>query len=98
MPYGTNMHVFREGIHPVWEDPAFEKGCSFSLRSQKFQSSKYWEDLLLATLGEQFETPDFVLGVVLKLRPQFDKLDVWLRDHTNEAAVASTRATLIELL
>ena len=98
MPYGTNLHVFRQGVHPVWEDPHFEKGSSFSIKSQKFQSSKYWEDLLLAMLGEQFETPNFVMGLVLKLRPMFDKIDIWLNDATNEAAIASTRASLLQIL
>jgi translation initiation factor 4E len=80
MPYGTNLHLFQKGIHPVWEDPVFENGCWLCLKSQKFQSSKYWEDMLLAMLGEQFEAADFVVGMVLKLRPQFDKIDVWMRD------------------
>ena len=98
MPYGTNLHVFREGVQPVWEDPHFKEGCSFAIKSQKFQSSKYWEDLLLAMLGEQFETPDFVMGVVLKLRPQFDKIDIWLKDSTNEEQISSTRSTLLQIL
>jgi hypothetical protein len=33
-------------------------------------------------LGEQFEASDFVVGMVLKLKPQFDKIDIWLRDST----------------
>ena len=69
MPYGTHLHLFQKDIHPLWEDAAFANGCSISIKSQKFQSSKYWEDLLLAMIGEQFEEPDFVVGMVLKLRP-----------------------------
>ena len=80
MPYGTNMYLFQKGIRPAWEDPTFENGCHLSIKSAKFQSSKYWEDLLLAMLGEQFDETDFVLGLVLKLRPQFDKVDLWMRD------------------
>jgi hypothetical protein len=98
MPYGTNLHVFRQGVQPAWEDPHFEKGSCFAIKSQKFESSKYWEDVLLAMLGEQFETPDFVMGMVLKLRPQFDKIDIWLADSTNEEAIAKTRSSLLEIL
>ena len=49
-------------------------------------------------LGEQFETPDFVVGLVLKLRPQFDKIDMWMRDANNTTAIASTKASVSRLL
>jgi len=38
---------------------------------------------MIAMLGEQFEAENFVKGMVIKLRPQFDKIDIWLADSTN---------------
>ena len=52
MPYGTNLHVFVKGIKPVWEDPKLVNGARYSLKIQKSHSSKYWEDLQLALIGE----------------------------------------------
>ena len=49
-------------------------------------------------LGEQFETPDFVVGMVLKLRPQFDKIDLWMRNSSDTPAIASTRTTVARIL
>ena len=52
MPYGTNLHVFVQGIKPVWEDPQLTNGARYTLKIAKSHSSKYWEDLLLAMIGE----------------------------------------------
>lgn len=49
-------------------------------------------------LGEQFDVPDCVMGVVLKLRPQFDKLDVWLNNADNQDAIKLIRANLLSIL
>lgn len=49
-------------------------------------------------LGEQFEEPNFVMGMVLKLRPMFDKIDIWLNNCENEAAIKSLKASLLEIL
>ena len=53
----------------MWEDPALEKGCQIEFKTQKNLTSKLWEDLLLAYLGEQFESGPMIAGVVLKLKP-----------------------------
>ena len=49
-------------------------------------------------LGEQFSTPDFVVGMVLKLRPQFDKIDIWIRDATNTTAIEEVKKQVCEIL
>jgi len=54
MPYGTFLHCFKKGIRPVWEDEALLNGCQLEIKTQKAHTSKMWEDLLLAILGEQF--------------------------------------------
>ena len=70
MPYGTFLHVFKQGIKPMWEDPSLVNGCRFSIKTQKSHTSKYWEDLLLAMLGEQFQQENHIAGLVLNLKAQ----------------------------
>ena len=98
MPYGTNLHVFQLGVKPAWEDPAFAEGCHISIKAQKYQTSKYWEDLLLAMLGEQFTEENFVVGMVLKLRPMYDKIDIWIRDSTKADKIASTKSDVARMI
>jgi len=33
MPYGTFLHVFKDGIKPVWEDSNLETGCQLEVKS-----------------------------------------------------------------
>jgi len=54
MPIGTVLNVFVKGVKPLWEDPALVDGGRFSLRVPKAHTAKYWEDLLMAMIGEQF--------------------------------------------
>jgi hypothetical protein len=49
-------------------------------------------------LGEQFDQADFSVGMVLKLRPQFDKIDIWMRDASNTEAIASTKTMMSSAL
>ena len=98
MPYGTHMHLFKTGIKPVWEDPAFVNGCQLEIKSQKQQTSKFWEDLILAMMGEQFEEENFIAGMVMKLKPQFDKIAIWMVDASNEKAIKSVKDKVIEIL
>jgi len=52
MPLGTFIHFFIDGVKPLWEDPACKDGGRWSIRSPKTHSAKFWEDLLLAMVGE----------------------------------------------
>lgn len=94
MPYGTGLHVFVQGIKPVWEDPQLEEGARFTLKMPKSHCSKYWEDLLLSMIGEQFPE-NLVAGLVMNLKPQFDKISVWITDCNKEAEIAQLKADII---
>ena len=66
MHFGTFLHVvsikilinnaeqFKEGIKPLWEDEHCKDGGRFQIRVPKTHGSKFWENLLLAMIGEQF--------------------------------------------
>ena len=70
MPYGTSLHIFQKGIKPVWENPSLANGARFQIKTEKTHTSKYWEDLVLALIGEQLGTKsEMVCGLVLNLKP-----------------------------
>ena len=96
MRYGSNLHIFVQGIKPVWEDPAMENGARFQLKMPKSHTSKYWEDLLLAMIGEQFPE-NLVAGLVMNLKPQFDKIAVWITDSNNEARIAQLKKDILQI-
>ena len=52
----TTFHVFKQGIKPTWEDPANARGGAWIVRLRKGLAARFWEELLLAMVGEQFES------------------------------------------
>lgn len=58
---GSNYYLFKEGIKPAWEDPANQRGGSWSIQLARDRSrdliDKWWLYTMLAAIGETFETP-----------------------------------------
>lgn len=80
LPTVSDYHIFRKGVRPVWEDEANKKGGKWVVRLKKGVADRYWEDLLLAIIGDQFaEASDEVCGAVLSVRSGEDVLNVWTR-------------------
>ncbi|PGH27129.1 hypothetical protein AJ80_01085 [Polytolypa hystricis UAMH7299] len=80
LPTVSDYHIFKKGIRPVWEDEANKKGGKWIVRLKKGVADRYWEDLLLAMVGDQFaEASDEVCGAVLSVRSGEDVLSVWTR-------------------
>ncbi|KAL2010563.1 hypothetical protein VTN00DRAFT_6370 [Thermoascus crustaceus] len=80
LPTVSDYHIFKKGIRPVWEDEANKRGGKWIVRLKKGVADRYWEDLLLAMVGDQFaEAGDEVCGAVLSVRSGEDVLSVWTR-------------------
>ncbi|KAL8851225.1 MAG: hypothetical protein Q9221_003856 [Calogaya cf. arnoldii] len=76
----SDYHLFKKGIRPVWEDEENKRGGKWIVRLKKGVSDRYWEDLLLAIVGDQFaEAGEEVCGAVLSVRSGEDVLSVWTR-------------------
>ncbi|KAM7217452.1 Translation Initiation factor eIF- 4e-like domain containing protein [Rhypophila decipiens] len=81
LPLVSDYHLFKKGIRPIWEDDENKNGGKWILRLKKGVADRYWEDLLLAIVGEQFgDASDEVCGVVLSVRNGEDILSIWARD------------------
>jgi translation initiation factor 4E len=99
-PISTDYHCFREGIKPVWEDPANRRGGKLVIKLKKgFLASRYWECLLLAMIGEQFqEYHNEICGIVISIRHNEDVLSLWTRNYDNHEALSRIRETLKKCL
>ncbi|WKY14893.1 hypothetical protein Q1695_000418 [Nippostrongylus brasiliensis] len=93
----VDVHFFKKGIKPVWEDEANIKGGKWILRLKKGLSSRIWENLLLAMAGEQFVVGDEICGAVCSVRNQEDIVSLWNR--TADVAITTRiRDTLRRVL
>jgi len=59
------ISVFKKDVRPEWEDPKNMSGGEFQLRKtlSANQLDQFWEDLLLATVGETVDPTDVITGV-----------------------------------
>lgn len=46
LPSPTDLHLFKEGIRPLWEDSANCNGGKWIIRFKKAVSGRFWEDLV----------------------------------------------------
>lgn len=98
LPPLSDLHLFKLGIKPMWEDPANVNGGKWVVRLRKSQTGRAWEDLCMAMLGEQFMVGPELCGVVLSVRFQDDHLAVWHRTAADTVAAGRVRDALRRIL
>lgn len=87
----TEFHLFKDGITPFWEDPQNKAGGKWMLRLRKGIAARYWEDILLAIVGEQFDVGSEICGAVLSVRINEDIISVWNKTAENVVAIEKIR-------
>ncbi|KAF1997013.1 IF4E-domain-containing protein [Amniculicola lignicola CBS 123094] len=81
LPTVSDYHFFKEGIRPVWEDDENKRGGKWIMRLKKGVADRYWEELLMALIGDQFlEAADEVCGFVLSVRSGEDVFSIWTKN------------------
>ncbi len=81
LPLVSDYHLFKKGIRPIWDDDENKRGGKWIVRLKKGVADRYWEDLLLALIGDQFgDAGEEVCGAVLSVRNGDDILSIWIRE------------------
>jgi len=93
-----DYHLFKDGIRPLWEDDTNKRGGKWIVRLRKGLSSRCWENLILAMLGEQFMVGDEICGAVVSIRYQEDIISVWNRTASDQSTTIRIRDTLRRVL
>ncbi|KAJ6434099.1 hypothetical protein OIU84_017746 [Salix udensis] len=83
--------LLKEGIRPLWEDSANCNGGKWIIRFKKVVSGRFWEDLVLALVGDQLDYSDDICGAVLSIRYNEDILSVWNRNASDRQGVMALR-------
>lgn len=77
LPTVSDYHLFKQGVRPVWEDETNINGGKWIVRLKKGLASRYWEDLVMAVIGDQFDVGTEICGAVLSIRGGEDILSLW---------------------
>ncbi|KAJ1720167.1 hypothetical protein LPJ53_005171 [Coemansia erecta] len=91
VPTITDYHMFRQGVRPVWEDPANVSGGKWMIRLKKGLSSRLWEKLAMAVVGDVFGVGDEICGIVLSIRNSEDILSLWNKNALDSRTNAHIR-------
>lgn len=85
LPAVSDYHLFKDGIRPIWEDDINKQGGKWVVRLKKGVADRYWEELLMAMVGGQFDSQDMsdVCGVVLSVRNGEDIISIWTKENGN---------------
>lgn len=90
LPFNSNYHVFRDGVQPMWEDPANKAGGKFVLTIPKKDSrsgrcDEWWLYTVLALIGETIDlNGDQVCGAVVSIRKSQDRIALWLKSSDQQ--------------
>ncbi|KAF9963737.1 Eukaryotic translation initiation factor 4E type 2 [Modicella reniformis] len=77
LPTVSDYHLFKQGVRPVWEDATNINGGKWIVRLKKGLASRYWENLIVAVVGDQFDVGSEICGAVLSIRGGEDILSLW---------------------
>lgn len=86
---GADFHCFKHKIEPKWEDPVCANGGKWTVTFAKGKSDTCWLYTLLAMIGEQFDHGDEICGAVVNVRTRQEKIALWTKNASNEAAQLS---------
>lgn len=91
LPVVTEMHFFRQGVRPIWEDDENKDGGKWIIRLKKGVADRFWESLLFAIVGDQFgkadKKDDEVMGAVIAVRNGEDVLSLWLKSERSHIRI-----------
>ncbi|KAK3825943.1 MAG: translation initiation factor eIF 4e-like domain-containing protein [Benniella sp.] len=95
----SNYHLFKQGIKPMWEDPANKRGGKWSIqlprnRTTMREIDNNWLYTMLACIGEAFEHDEEVCGVVVSVRRTLFRISLWTRSSDNYEKAMSIGRTL----
>jgi len=83
LPARASYHLMQEGVKPLWEDPANQRGGTLCIKVQKQDTVYVWNQIVLAAIGEQFSNTlaegDELCGITISMRRDEDMIKIWNR-------------------
>lgn len=82
----------------MWEEEGNRLGGKWILRLKKGLSTRLWELLVLAVIGEQFNVGKEICGIVCSIRPQEDLISIWTKTANNQQITQRIKETMKKVL
>jgi len=88
---GADLHLFRAGVSPAWEDPFNNKGGTWTYRMSKdditHKIDSTWFNSVLTMVGDNFDDADDICGLAISIRGKMNRVQLWVRHADDRDAV-----------
>jgi hypothetical protein len=99
VPVGGSLHIFREGVRPLYDDPHHVTGGHFKMQALTLDvAERCWHELTDAFVGGVFPHGEYVTGVTYMRAHQTRGLKVWLSVANNRPMLSALRMNLRTML
>jgi len=82
------LFLMKEGITPIWEDPANRNGGCFSYKISNKSVYEVWKDLSYVVLGESISSQSSfvscVNGITISPKKNFCIIKIWMSNCSNQ--------------
>ena len=82
-PLGSEYHVFKKGIFPMWEDKLNMDGGKLSVLLTKKYANVIWEEVIFNFARGLLPYYDYINGIIISMRPKFMALSFWIKCSNN---------------
>ena len=82
-PVGSDYHIFKKGIVPMWEDKLNKDGGKLSMLLTWKYANVIWEEVTFNFAKGLLPYYDYINGIVISVRPKFLALSFWIRCGNN---------------
>jgi hypothetical protein len=96
-PTGSDYHIFKKGIFPMWEDKLNMDGGKLSVLLTIKYANVIWEEVAFNFSQGLLPYYDYINGIVISMRPKFMVLSFWIKCGNN-SLVEKIRNALSGLL
>ncbi|KAG0238013.1 hypothetical protein BGW41_008278 [Actinomortierella wolfii] len=94
MKVNQNLHWFKKGIKPIWEDPKNKYGGRLTICPPRALLDVVWETVLILMAGDVLDLNGEGTGAVFARRARGDRIEVWLGSDDTPEALAHIRGRL----
>ena len=82
-PVGSDYHIFKKGIVPMWEDKQNKDGGKLSVLLTWKYANVLWEEVTFNFAKGLLPYYDYINGIVISTRPKFLVLSFWIKCGNN---------------
>lgn len=86
----SSLHIFEDGIDPLWEHPANKDGGRWMYSiptSDDALTDTAWQNLYLGLFGGSLDPEHQVVGIILARRRTYTRFSIWTRDRHHADAI-----------